>query len=134
MERAAKKLSDTQMELFAPEAVVSEAMVPGESERTLVRRSMNRSCKHPGRQELPSNLPVGRGKLLPVETPSARLFGRGSPRVCRSPDPAPPRPYSCCVGRPAFIDSSDEVINKGVLRQQPYRFLFVGGYESGVVA
>ena len=77
---------------------------------------------------------LGRGKLPPVETPSARLFGRGSPRVCRSPGPAPPRPYSCCVGRPAFIDSSDEVINKGVLRQQPYRFLFVGGYESGVVA
>jgi hypothetical protein len=46
--------------------------------------------------------------VLPlVETPSARLFGRSSPRVCRSPDPAPPRAYARCVGRPAFIDPSD---------------------------
>jgi hypothetical protein len=32
-------------------------------------------------------------KLSTVETPSARLFGRGSPRTCRSTDPAAPRPY-----------------------------------------
>jgi hypothetical protein len=32
---------------------------------------------------------------------------RDSPRASRSPDPVPPRPYSRCVGRPAFIDSSD---------------------------
>ena len=40
------------------------------------------------------------GKLPQVETPSAGLLGPRSPRVCRSPDPAPPRPYSRCVGLP----------------------------------
>jgi hypothetical protein len=30
-----------------------------------------------------------------------------SPRACRSPDQVPSRPYSRCVGRPTFIDSSD---------------------------
>jgi transposase IS66 family protein len=53
---------------------------------------------------------LGRGKLPQVETPSARLSGRGSPRVCRSPDPAPPSPYSRSVGHPAFMDSSDRVV------------------------
>jgi len=48
-----------------------------------------------------------RGKLPPVETSSAQLFGSGSPRVFRSPDPAAPGPHSRCVGRPAFIDSKD---------------------------
>ena len=52
-----EKLSHAQMELFALEAVVSEVMVQGESEPAPVRRSTNRSCKHPGRQELPANLP-----------------------------------------------------------------------------
>ncbi len=52
-----EKLFHGQMELFALEPVVSEVMAPGESERAPVRRSMNRSCKHPGRQELPANLP-----------------------------------------------------------------------------
>ena len=33
----------------------------------------------------------------------ARLLGCGSPRVCRSPDPAPPRPYSRCVVRPSSV-------------------------------
>jgi hypothetical protein len=33
---------------------------------------------------------LGRGKLPQVETPGARLLGRVPPRVCRSPDPAPP--------------------------------------------
>ena len=40
---------------------------------------------------------VGRGKLPQVETPSARLFGRGSARVFRSPDPEAPGLYSRCV-------------------------------------
>jgi hypothetical protein len=50
---------------------------------------------------------LDRGKLPQVETPSSRLSGRGSPRACRSPDPPPTRPYTRCVGRPAFLDSSD---------------------------
>jgi hypothetical protein len=52
-----EKLSQAQMELFALEPVVSEVLVQAESECTPVRGSTNRSCKHPGRQELPANLP-----------------------------------------------------------------------------
>jgi hypothetical protein len=49
---------------------------------------------------------VCRGKLPSVEDFSARLLFRDSPGAWRSPDPVPSRPYSRCVGRPAFIDSS----------------------------
>jgi hypothetical protein len=50
----------------------------------------------------------------------ARLFGRGSPGVWRSPDPVPPRSHFRCVGRPAFINPSDGGCGvKVVLRQQP---------------
>jgi len=46
-------------------------------------------------------------------------------RPRRSPGPAPPRPYSRCVGRPAFIDSSDGSVSvKVILRQQLHSFLF----------
>jgi hypothetical protein len=53
--------------------------------------------------------PFNSGKLPTVKTPGARRFGRGSSRACRSLDPAPPTPYSSCVGRPTFIDSNDRV-------------------------
>src|SRR5207302_1513400 len=36
----------------------------------------------------------------------ARLFFCDSRRACRATDPVPPGPYSICVGRPTFIDSS----------------------------
>jgi hypothetical protein len=49
---------------------------------------------------------LGRGKLSQVETPRAQLSGFGPSRACRSSDPVPCRPYSRCVGRPAFTDSS----------------------------
>jgi transposase len=52
-----EKLSQAQMEMFALQPVVSQVIVQAESECALVRRSTNRSCKHPGRQELPANLP-----------------------------------------------------------------------------
>ncbi|HTT24732.1 MAG TPA: IS66 family transposase [Candidatus Sulfotelmatobacter sp.] len=52
-----EKLCHAQLELFELEPVVSEVIGQAESECTLVRRSTNRSCKHPGRQELPSTLP-----------------------------------------------------------------------------
>ena len=52
-----EKLSHAQMELFELEPVVSEVTVQANSECTPVRRSTNRCCKHPGRQELPANLP-----------------------------------------------------------------------------
>jgi len=56
MERAAKS-STVQMELFELGPMVGEVTVLGECECALVRRSINESCKHPGRQELPANLP-----------------------------------------------------------------------------
>ena len=66
-----EKLSQAQMELFALEAVVSEVMVTGESEPAPVPRLTNRSCKHPGRQELPANLPHVE-RILPC-TPDQRV-------------------------------------------------------------
>jgi hypothetical protein len=39
--------------LFELEPVVSEMMVPAESEHASVHRSTKKSGKHPGRQELP---------------------------------------------------------------------------------
>jgi hypothetical protein len=56
---------------------------------------------------------LGRRKLPQAERAGTRLLFRDSPRPSRFPDPASPRPYSHCVGRPAFIDSSDlEIIVK----------------------
>ncbi len=69
-----EKLSHAQMELFALEPVVSEVMVQGESEPTPVQRSTNKSCKHPGRQELPANLPRVE-RILPC-TPDQRVCKR----------------------------------------------------------
>ena len=69
-----EKLSQAQMELFALEPVVSELIVQAESECTPVRRSTNRSCKHPGRQELPANLPRVE-RILPC-TPDQRVCKR----------------------------------------------------------
>ena len=69
-----EKLSRAQMELFELEPVVSEVTVQGESERAPVRRSTNSSCKHPGRQELPSNLPRVE-RVLPC-TPDQRVCKR----------------------------------------------------------
>jgi transposase len=58
-------------------------------------------------------------ELSSVESLRAPLSGSGSPRIWRSPDPAPPRPYSRRVGCPAFIDSSERVVSmKAILRQQ----------------
>ena len=69
-----EKLSHAQMVLFDLEPVVSEVMVPGENECTPVRGSTNRSCKHPGRQELPANLPRVE-RVLPC-TPDQRVCKR----------------------------------------------------------
>ena len=66
-----EKLSHAQMELFELEPVVSEMIVQAESEHAPVRRSTNRSCKHPGRQELPANLPRVE-RILPC-TPDQRV-------------------------------------------------------------
>jgi len=69
-----ERLSHAQMELFELAPVVSEAIVPEESERAPVRRSTNRSCKHPGRQELPANL-ARVERVLPC-TPGQRICKR----------------------------------------------------------
>ena len=71
---AGEKLSDAQMELFELEPVVSELIVQTESDCTHVRRSTNRSCKHPGRQELPANLP--RVERILLCTPDQRVCKR----------------------------------------------------------
>src|SRR5208337_4373796 len=52
-----EKLSKAQMQLFDLEPVVSEMIEPAESEHAPVHRSTKDSVKHPGRQELPANLP-----------------------------------------------------------------------------
>ena len=59
-----EKLYDVQMELFELGPMVGEVTVLGDCECALVRRSINGSCKHPGRQELPANLPRWSGPCL----------------------------------------------------------------------
>jgi transposase len=52
-----EKLLHAQMQLFELEPAVSEVIVQAKRELAPVRRSTKTSCKHPGRQELPPNLP-----------------------------------------------------------------------------
>jgi transposase len=52
-----EKLSDAQLELLELEPGVSSAEVQAESERPVVQPSTKTKRKHPGRQELPANLP-----------------------------------------------------------------------------
>jgi transposase len=69
-----EKLSHAQLELFEIEPVASEIVGQAESERALARRSTKRSCKHPGRQELPANLPRVE-RILPC-APNQRVCKR----------------------------------------------------------
>ena len=52
-----EKLSHAQMQLFELEPVISEMTEQAENERAPAHRSTKKSAKHPGRQELPANLP-----------------------------------------------------------------------------
>jgi transposase len=52
-----EKLSDAQLELLELEPGVSTVEVQAESERPAVQPSTKTKRKHPGRQELPANLP-----------------------------------------------------------------------------
>jgi transposase len=52
-----EKLSQAQMQLFELEPVVSEMIEQAESEHAPVHCSTKKSVKHPGRRELPANLP-----------------------------------------------------------------------------
>jgi transposase len=69
-----EKLSHGQMELFELEPVVNDVLVEAESERAPLLRSTNRSYKHPGRHELPANLPRAE-RVLPC-TPGQRICTR----------------------------------------------------------
>jgi transposase len=69
-----EKLSQAQMELFELEPVVSEMTEQAETEYAPVHRSIKKSGKHPGRQELPANLPRVE-RILPC-TPDQRVCKR----------------------------------------------------------
>lgn len=69
-----EKLSQAQMQLFEHEPLVSERTEQSESEHAPVHRSIRESHKHPGRQELPANLPRVE-RVLPC-TPDQRVCKR----------------------------------------------------------
>src|SRR5271170_589232 len=69
-----EKLSQAQMQLFELVPVVSQVIEQAESEHAPVHRSTKKSVKHPGRQELPANLPRVE-RALPC-TPDQRLCKR----------------------------------------------------------
>jgi transposase len=70
-----EKLSHAQMQLFELESpVVTEMIKQAESEHAPVHRPTKRSTKHPGRQELPANLPRVE-RVLPC-TPDQRVCKR----------------------------------------------------------
>ena len=69
-----EKLSQAQMQLFELEPVISEMTEQAESEHAPAHRSTKKSAKHPGRQELPANLPRVE-RVLPC-TPDQRVCKR----------------------------------------------------------
>lgn len=69
-----EELSQAQMQLFELEPVGSEMIEQAESEHAPVHRSTKKSVKHPGRQELPANLPRVE-RILPC-TPDQRMCKR----------------------------------------------------------
>src|SRR5271168_817371 len=69
-----EKLLQAQIQLFELEPVVSEMIEQAESEHAPAHRSTKKSVKHPGRQELPANLPRIE-RVLPC-TPDQRVCKR----------------------------------------------------------
>jgi hypothetical protein len=69
-----EKLLQAQMHLFELEPVISEMTERPESEHAPAHRSTKKSAKHPGRQELPPNLPRVE-RVLPC-TPDQRVCKR----------------------------------------------------------
>jgi len=67
-------LSQAQMQLFEREPVISEMIEQSESEYAPVHRSTKKPAQHPGRQELPANLPRVE-RVLPC-TPDQRVCKR----------------------------------------------------------
>src|SRR5437773_3494722 len=74
MEQVEKNFLRRKMQLFELAPVVGEMIEQVESEHASVHRSAKRSIKHPGRQELPANLPRV-GRVLPC-TPDQRVCKR----------------------------------------------------------
>ncbi len=69
-----EKLSQAQLQLFELEPVVSEMIEHAESEHAPAHRAAKKSGKHPGRQELPANLPRVE-RMMPC-TPDQRVCKR----------------------------------------------------------
>src|SRR5437773_11632572 len=74
MEQVEKNFLRRKMQLFELAPVVGEMIEQVESEHASVHRSAKKSGKHPGRQELPANLPRVE-RILPC-TPDQRLCKR----------------------------------------------------------
>ena len=72
-----EKLPQAQMQLFELEPVLSEMIEQAESAHAPVHRSTKNSVKHPGRQELPPNLPrVERILLCALDQRVCKRCGR----------------------------------------------------------
>ena len=69
-----EKLSQAQLQLFELEPVVREMIEHAESEHAPAHRAAKKSGKHPGRQELPANLPRVE-RMMPC-TPDQRVCKR----------------------------------------------------------
>jgi transposase len=74
LETLLDQLSQAQLRLFELELVVSETIEQAESEPAPAHRSTKRSIKHPGRHELPANLP--RVERILLCTPDQRVSKR----------------------------------------------------------
>jgi len=64
---------------------------------------------------------------LPVRNYLAAVL----PGFADSPDPTRPRPYACCVGRPAFINSNDPVVGVNTIFSIPNQCRL--GEDVGIV-
>ena len=69
-----EKLSDAQLELLELEPGVSSAEIQAESERAQLKLSLRTARKHPGRQELPADLP--RTEQIIACTPEQCVCGK----------------------------------------------------------
>ena len=69
-----EKLSDAQLELLELEPGVSSAEVEAESERAQLKLPLRTARKHPGRQELPADLP--RTEQIIACTPEQCICGK----------------------------------------------------------
>jgi transposase len=116
-------LSDGQLELLELEPGVSNVEVQAESERPAVQPSAKTKRQHPGRQELPANLP--RVERILACTPD-QLVSKREKRACKSCEergvvsaPLPPRIIEKCLASDRIV--IDTVISKYCDHQPLYR-------------